>query len=289
MATKKTRKSGSGSKKKAATPARLRSKPKKPAKAPVKKTAATRTKKPARRQAAKDSAKRRLPAKTTSARKAPRTKPSARNKIGKTPRTPARKTVSAKSVELAKASTATKPRANKLATPMARPPVATITHVVFGDLRVDPANCIYWEKKLAHGDREISVSLTVGDASDATPEILDRSATFVTRMTAFDAQAREHLRQSQEQDPDSAVALYRTHHLDELSEESVTRIFGKAKDAVATEDFFRSLFLHRVGLYPSSAGGSATFDYTLGANETDYVLAVTFDEDGTVVGVEMES
>ena len=137
-------------------------------------------------------------------------------------------------------------------------------------------------------DRDVSVDMTI-DVSEATPELLDRAAQLVTRLAHFDALARAGLRWSSDEDSDSAVAFYAAHHLEQLSSETLKAIFGKPAESIAVDDFLAHLFLKRVGSYPAKRGGTATFDYTISTDETQYILSVQLDESGEVLGIEMES
>ena len=55
----------------------------------------------------------------------------------------------------------------------------------------------------------------------------------------------------------------------------------------APETFLAALHLVRIGLHPDEPG--AVFDYTVGRDLTDQLVAVTFDGNGTVTGVAVES
>jgi hypothetical protein len=164
-----------------------------------------------------------------------------------------------------------------------------LDHPVFGRVTVDPGAGVYWKKMLPLADRDVAVDMTIEDPAEVTPELLDRAALLVARLSHFDALARAGLRHSYDEDPDSAVALYVTHHLEELSAATLTAIFDKAKGSISVEDVLAHLLLRRVGSYPAKAGGSATLDYTIAAEESQYVLAVQLDESGGVIGIEMES
>jgi hypothetical protein len=217
----------------------------------------------------------------------------------KTSRKPARATrrratkVPAKKAKAHKASPAKKTPARKVQAKKAAPTkkirAHAIAHAVFGRVTVDPAEGVYWQKTLPLADRDVAVDMTIEDAAEATPELLDRAARFVARLAHFDALARTGLRHSLDEDSGSPVAEYATHHLAQLSADTLSRIFGKPRDAIAADDFLAHVFPRRVGLYPASAGGNATFDYTISEGETQYVLAVGIDEEGVVLGVEMES
>jgi hypothetical protein len=163
----------------------------------------------------------------------------------------------------------------------------TIVHALFGRVRCDPGREVFCTKTVAFGGGDVSVDLNIEDGAETAPELLDRAAKFVINLSRFDALARAGLRESFERESDSAVALYLSHHLEELSAETLTEIFGKPRESVAIQDFLPRLILTRAGLYPSE--GYASFDYTISADESQYVLSVRLDEDGEVLGVEMES
>ena len=139
------------------------------------------------------------------------------------------------------------------------------------------------------GDRDVSVDLNIEDAAEVTPELLGRAAQFVTRLADFDATALAALRQSYDGESGPAVTIYVSHHLEEVSAEALTEIFGKPKKSLAVHDFLARLILKRVWLHLSKSDGYATLDYTTGADVTQYILAVRIDEEGEVLGVEMES
>jgi hypothetical protein len=164
-----------------------------------------------------------------------------------------------------------------------------MTHPVFGRVTADPVEGLYWQKTLRLADRDVTVDLTIEDPAEVTMELLDSAAQLVSRLAHFDALARAGLRDNHEEDSGSEVALYVAHHLEELSAETLLRIFEKPKESIRAEDVLTRLRLKRVGSYPAKSGGSATFDYTIGVDESQYVLAVQLDESGGVVGIAMES
>ena len=230
-----------------------------------------------------------------SKKKKARPKPAARKTASRAPKKASRaapRKVAAKKAPARKARSVKKPAARK--TPAKKPTpkktrAQTTPHAVFGHVTVHPANGVYWTKALRLADHDVDVDMTIEDAADVTPELLDRAARFVARLAHYDALARSGLRHSYEEDADSPVALYVTHHLAELNAETLHGIFGKAREAISAEDFLAHLYARWVNLYPAKGGGTATFDYTISADATQYVLAVGIDEEGEVLGVEMES
>jgi hypothetical protein len=202
--------------------------------------------------------------------------------------------VSAKKAKANKASAAKKTSSKmvpvkKKGAATKKPRVQIMNHPVFGRVTVDPGAGVYWQKTLRLADRDVAVDMTIEDPAAATPELLDRAAQLVARLSHFDGLARAGLRHSYDEDSDSAVALYVTHHLEELSAETLMGIFDKPKESIVVDDVMARLFLKRVGSYPSKGGGSATFDYAISPDTSQYILAVQLDESGGVLGIEMES
>jgi hypothetical protein len=207
-------------------------------------------------------------------------------------RIPAKKAKKGKPSPVKRASArkpAAKKPAPKKAAPRKKTGPHTTPHAVFGHVTVHPSEGVSWQKALKLADRDVTVDMTIEDAADVTPELLDRAARFVARLAHYDALARTGLRHSFEEDADSPVVLYVKHHLAELSTETLFGLFAKDRDAITVDDFLGHLYARWANLYPAKGGGTATFDYTISADATPYVLAVGIDEDGVVLGVEMES
>ncbi|MFC4997946.1 DUF2004 domain-containing protein [Dactylosporangium cerinum] len=107
---------------------------------------------------------------------------------------------------------------------------------------------------------------------DVTPEGAAVPAGMLDDVAGADARARQAIRA----DLDAVVRDY----LD----------FDGADDLPqAPEPFLAALHLVRIGLHPDEPDAVAVFDYTLGRDLTDHLVAVTFDGHGTVTGVAVES
>ncbi len=165
----------------------------------------------------------------------------------------------------------------------------TLAHPVFGEVVVDSDEGIEWSGSQSLRGQAVSVDLTLPGGETNPGACLDKVASFVKEMEAFDATAREALGDDYEEGPDSAVGGYLDHHLDELDPKVVTKIFGVVPDAVDLPAFLRAARLCRVGLYPSELDRCAVFDYTIGKDVTQYVLSVAFDGEGEVTSIDMES
>jgi len=159
-------------------------------------------------------------------------------------------------------------------------------HAYFGELASAPTG-VEWSGEIAVDGSRVDVWLTTD--IEPTAAQLDTAATFLREVHRFDRIAREAVAAELEDD-DSAVALYVTHHLAELSDADLAATFGTSRrEEIEPSRFLVRLMLDHVGLRPDDPTYLATFDYTLDRKLTQYVLAVTFDQSGEVVSVEMES
>ncbi|WP_327001910.1 DUF2004 domain-containing protein [Dactylosporangium sp. NBC_01737] len=103
---------------------------------------------------------------------------------------------------------------------------------------------------------------------------------FVTDVAGFDALARQAMR-------DDDADLVRDYLDFDGAEDMLRAVFGTGD--VGTGTFLAAMRLVRVGLHPQDPGAAAVFDYALGRDLTDHVVAVTFDGTGRVRGVAVES
>ena len=136
------------------------------------------------------------------------------------------------------------------------------------------------------GGRPVSADLSCDE--QVTSAQLDVVATFVQQPTRFDFLAREAM--ALNPDPTYSTRLYVEHHLAELSEDELQRLFGTtARSELSPERVLSSLQPVRIGLYPADEHQTAVFDYSLDPTVTNYVLAVSFNALGKVTSIEMES
>jgi hypothetical protein len=121
--------------------------------------------------------------------------------------------------------------------------------------------------------RAVEVDATLGGAGMRPGPLADVAGCDVRARQAirdnFDAVIRDYL------DFDGAGEVLR----------AVTGTSGPG--TVDAETFLAALHLVRIG--PGPRGRGAVFDYTLGRDLTDHVVAVTFNDDGGVVGTAVES
>jgi hypothetical protein len=124
--------------------------------------------------------------------------------------------------------------------------------------------------------------------TEVTAAQLDAAATFVRGLALFDATSREAL--LREQGDGSAVRLYIDHHLSELPAPVLQSLFATTRASeIMPALFLTRMVLERVGLYPADETRTAVFDYTLDQDATNYLVAVSFDAEGVVTSIDMES
>ena len=87
-------------------------------------------------------------------------------------------------------------------------------------------------------------------------------------------------------DKDSAVALFASHHVEELKPAYWKKHAGKPRPSAKQVVALLELRSH---WGDDDEDGIDTFDFTLPGEVTDYVISVRFAEDGEVEDVSMES
>ena len=113
---------------------------------------------------------------------------------------------------------------------------------------------------------------------------MDKQALEVARRTAVALAAIKRAMHSDE--GESSVALFVSHHLEEI-EESFWREHAGTPQPSAEQVV--DLLVLRKHWGEEDEDGIDTFDFSLPDYGTDYVLAVRFGEDGEVENISMES
>jgi hypothetical protein len=161
---------------------------------------------------------------------------------------------------------------------------STMNHPYFGT--IDPTKGGDWSGDVQVGGRSVPVDMTRNGPT--APSLLDAAAAFARDASRFDKIAREAL--VSDSADDSSVVQYVDHHLTVLKPDALNAAFGTSAAAdISRAQFLDRMILKWIGLYPESPTELAVFDYTLDGHVTDYVLCVSFDANGAVTGVDMES
>jgi hypothetical protein len=162
--------------------------------------------------------------------------------------------------------------------------IETVEHDYFGPLSETPGG-LGWSGTVDLAGRPTHVEMSAD--SEVTQAQLDGAASFVREVVQFDSTARAALL---DESREGATRLYINHHLSELPARTLQSLFGNTEaSAIAPALFLSRMVLKRVGLYPGDESRTAVFDYMLDQDVTDYLLAVSFEADGEIVSVEMES
>jgi hypothetical protein len=143
-----------------------------------------------------------------------------------------------------------------------------------------------WTRTITVGDQQVRSDLNCDEA--ITTAQLDAVVPFVQHPAEFDALARARMAASRADG--AAVIEYVEHHLAELPDDVLLRLFGTTvRSALGREQLLPRMRLVRIGLYPAGEYRVALFDYSLDPAETDYVLSVSFDVSGKLASIDMES
>jgi hypothetical protein len=164
-----------------------------------------------------------------------------------------------------------------------------LKHPALGQLEFDENRTA--NTTLMLGQTSVPLDISFPDGERPTAKALARSGRRVADLTKLDADARKAIAKDLALGEEGeAMHLYKTHHFEELDAATLAERFGGTELAqIDDARFIAGLQLVRVGLYPKEPDATFVCDYTLGADLTDYIIAVTFDNRGRVRGVAMES
>lgn len=81
--------------------------------------------------------------------------------------------------------------------------------------------------------------------------------------------------------------FYLEHHMNEFTDDEIISVFGKSE--IDKETYLNALKLVRIGLYPEDEESFAIFDIQLPEEYTNYLMAVTFNREGELSYISMDS
>lgn len=140
---------------------------------------------------------------------------------------------------------------------------------------------VVWEKKLVVAGRRVEFTIFADD--EPALESLEPLVPFVTEAARFDAIAKVALGKDLAS-KSGETREYVAHHIEECGTALAKKLGKKALKPV---DVLATLSLQAARLDPEER--TATFDYSVGAALTDYVLAVVIGANGRVQNISMES
>lgn len=162
-----------------------------------------------------------------------------------------------------------------------------IEHPLFGT--VNPGVAGTWCATLELAGHEVDVDMTLDEPSSDPAEIQARLS-LLDKLSLRDRVARAAMEEEAKDGKETASGLYMAHHREELTLEEWRQVFGATDPTnIAADAFLAQLELVRVGLYPGDEDRCLLLDYMLRGEITNYLLSVSFDSDGQVAGIDMES
>lgn len=164
-----------------------------------------------------------------------------------------------------------------------------IEHDFFGIIDETASGGLFWEDQAELGDQVIELELQADKESDVSEYALDSAAAIVQALEGFDARARDAL-VAQLSERASATVSYVDQQVDEIGDDLLDLLVHNSGDIAV--DVLRSLQLTRIAFFPERSDEEdvfATFDYSISPDESDAVLAVSFDIRGDVVAVEQQN
>ena len=165
--------------------------------------------------------------------------------------------------------------------------MTTINLHPFGDINTDDLADDFYESELVVSGRPISIDLSF-DEKSINKNTLKNVEKLVNGVSELQDIAFSYMLEDYKKgDESDAVELYVEHHLEELDKSEIEKVFGSKN--VDINLFLSKLVLTRIGIYADRDDGFAIFDFTLPGNITDYLIVVTFDQNGIISDISMES
>lgn len=145
----------------------------------------------------------------------------------------------------------------------------------------------YYEGRIEVGGNSFEIDLNF-ESFSVDEFILETVSKFIDNIEKMVSKAFGAIAEDYDLGDESETAvLYLKHHIDESSTEELKSIFGTTD--IDKELFLNKLSLKRVGLYPEDEESFSIFDIQLPEEFTNYLMAVTFDANGKLAYIAMES
>lgn len=113
---------------------------------------------------------------------------------------------------------------------------------------------------------------------------------FMENLRIHDLNNKRYLQNDFDDKNADNTRFYIEKHLEEIGTDDLTELIGRStKSNDQPKLLLKKLHLVRVGLYPDSDTAFAVFDYTIGKELTDYIVAVNTDENGNLDYISVES
>lgn len=146
----------------------------------------------------------------------------------------------------------------------------------------------YYNAEVEYSDTEILIDLNFENKS-IDPEKLEIVKQFIDNIRIHDLNNKKHIRNDFDDRSSDVVRDYIYHHLEVLPLDEIEDLIGaNIKSEERPLKLLNKLHLVRVGIYPE-VDEFAVFDYTIHPDITNFVIAVTTDENGNLNYITMEN
>ena len=141
----------------------------------------------------------------------------------------------------------------------------------FAELNLDELE-EYYDSQVDFKNRKVIVDLNFDEYS-INPKKLDVVGSIINNLDLYNTKALDAIEQEYHSGGDT-VKFYLEQHSALIDKEEVALL---------------AFYLKRVGFYPENESYFAVFDYTLNEEQTQYLIVVTFNENGAIELLTMES
>lgn len=113
---------------------------------------------------------------------------------------------------------------------------------------------------------------------------------FMENLRIHDLNNKRYLQSDFDDKEADTVRVYLKNHLEELGTDELIELIGRGTKTIDQPKLLlKKLHLISVGLYPDNEAAFAIFDYTIGKELTNYLVAIYTDENGNLDYLSMES
>lgn len=147
----------------------------------------------------------------------------------------------------------------------------------------------YYDVVIDYNNRELQIDLNF-ESSLIDAAKLEIARKFIEQFADFDFRNKKYIEADFKNPNGEAVETYIIHHLENLDQDDLDELVDFSNKRIPKEEqLMAKLHLVRLGIYPDSNDQFAVFDYSIGAEITQYILALVIDEFGNLNFISMES
>ncbi|MFK7001143.1 DUF2004 domain-containing protein [Flavobacterium oreochromis] len=158
----------------------------------------------------------------------------------------------------------------------------------FGNLPIDDLQ-EYYDVAIEINGSTISLDLNFDEATIDVPT-MEQLKSLIDDIGKYDKLNNKYILEDYNDEEGDTVRFYIEHHLEEFSQEALSGLVNFHDKAVTPEDqLLKKLKLIRVGFYPHSDENFVVFDYSIGPDITDYLIAINANKHGELDYMSMES